>query len=62
MPKHVLPTIAVALALFVLIWFGIFVLGQTANEALFVSTVTVTMLGIGVAYTRSSVRRDRNED
>lgn len=59
MPKHVLITLAIALSLFGLIWFGVFVMEQTANEALVVSVLTVVLIGLGVSYSRASLRRDR---
>ena len=62
MPKHVLITLAIALSLFGLIWFGVFVMEQTANEALVVSALTVVLISAGVAYTRSTLRSDRSED
>jgi hypothetical protein len=61
-PKHVLLTLGVALSLFVLIWFGVFVVGQTANEALLVSVITIVLVGIGIGYSRSTLRRDRTEE
>lgn len=62
MPKHVLVTIGIALSLFVLIWFGVFVMDQTANEALLVSAITIVLVGIGIAYSRTTLRRDQSED
>lgn len=61
-PKHVLMTLGVALSLFALIWFGVFVMGQTANEALVVSVITIVLVGAGIAYSRSTLRSDRSED
>ena len=62
MPKHILITLVVAVALFGLIWFGVFVMEQTANEALVVSALTIILLGTGIAYTRSTMRGGRSED
>jgi hypothetical protein len=53
--------VAIVVTLFALVWFGVAVVGQTANEAMIASALTIVLFGIGIRYTRSTLRGDRRE-
>jgi predicted RND superfamily exporter protein len=65
MPRHVIALTVTVVALFALMWFGVFVLRQSPNRALLASVLTIFLLGIGVSYSMSTLRgdtRDRNRE
>jgi putative flippase GtrA len=60
-PRHVISLIVSVIGLFVLMWFGVFVMNQSPNRALLVSALTVFLIGIGVNYSLSTLREDRTK-
>lgn len=58
MPRHVITMIAVVGAFFVLLWFGVVVLGQSGGEAMLASIATLFLLGLGITFSTSASRRD----
>jgi hypothetical protein len=52
---------AVTFAFFILLWFGVVVLGQTPTQALVASLLTLFLLSFGITFSLSSLRGDRSE-
>ncbi len=59
MPRHVITMIAVVGAFFGLLWFGVVVLGQSGGKAMLASIATLFLIGLGVTFSSSTLRRDR---
>lgn len=62
MPKHVIALTLTVGAFFTLVWFGVAVLGQSADRTLLVSTLTIFLIGIGVVYSLSTLREDKSKN
>jgi hypothetical protein len=62
MPRHVITMIAVVAAFFVLLWFGVVVLGQTGGEAMLASIATLFLIGLGVTFSTSTLRGERRDE
>ncbi|MEX2315328.1 MAG: hypothetical protein WD628_06380 [Thermomicrobiales bacterium] len=58
MPRHVVSMIAVVGAFFVLLWFGVVVLGLTGGKATLASIATLFLLGLGVTFSATTSRGD----
>lgn len=61
MPRHVITMIAVVGAFFGLLWFGVVILGQTGGEAMIASIATLFLVGLGITFSASTLRRDRGD-
>ena len=48
-------------AFFALIWFGVFVLGQSGGEAMLASFATLFLLGLGITFTVMTFRKDPDD-
>jgi len=53
--------IAVVGAFFVLIWFGVVVLGQSGGEAMLASIATLFLVGLGVTFSTSTLRSEKRD-
>jgi hypothetical protein len=60
-PKHIYVIMAVTFAFFILLWFGVVILGQTPTQALVASILTLFLLSFGVTFSLTSLRGDRSE-
>ncbi|HAX24615.1 MAG TPA: hypothetical protein PK593_03355 [Thermomicrobiales bacterium] len=58
MPRHILTILAVTVVFFILIWLGVVEFGQTPGKALLLSFGTLFLLGIGITYSASTLRKD----
>jgi hypothetical protein len=56
MPRHVLTMIGLVFAFFVLLWFGIVVLGQTPLRAFAASFLTLFLIGLGITFSTATFR------
>ena len=61
MPRHVITMIAVVAAFFGLLWFGIVVLGLSGGETMLASFATLFLIGIGITFSASTLRGERDE-
>lgn len=58
MPRHVITLIAVTAAFFGLLWFGVVILGQSEGEVILASIATLFLIGFGISFSASSIRRE----
>ena len=62
MTAHGLTMMATVGTFFGILWFGVFVVGLTPGTAFVASLTTLTLLGVGVMFTRATFRRDDDSD
>ena len=53
--------IAVVGAFFGLVWFGVVVLGQSGGEVMLASIATLFLIGLGVTFSTSSLRKEHDD-
>ncbi len=61
MPRHIITMIAAVGVFFVLLWFGVVVLGQSGGEAMLASIATLFLVGVGVTFSTSTLRGDKRD-
>lgn len=59
--KQAAATLIVVSAYFVMLWIAVFLLNVAPDRALVLSLITLGLIGSGILYTASTLRRGRDE-
>lgn len=62
MTAHGFTMMGTMVAFFGLLWVGVFVAGLTPGTAFIASLGTLTLVGVGIMFTKETFRRDDDRD